>query len=67
MAELRDEHRRLQRQLAEIAEYSAEVHEEAARVHERMPDARLDPEALRQHAQRDRELAARERDAVDES
>lgn len=55
------ESRRLAESVAEVAEYSARVHEDSARVHEGMSGRRLEPEALREHAQRDRELAAAER------
>ena len=70
--ELHADHQRLTAALAQTAEYSADVHEEAARVHEELGEARLlDPDALREHAQRDRDLAARERrrhrEGVDEA
>lgn len=61
-----EHHRRLTEDLARVADLSAEVHEQAAQVHEELPDARLDPEALRAHAERDRRLAATERERLED-
>ena len=63
--ELAEQHRRLQRELAAVADYSAEVHEQAAQVHEDLASPLLSPEQLREHAREDRDLAARERAAAD--
>jgi hypothetical protein len=59
-------HRELAAELAEVAEFSAEVHDQAADLHEQMADPQLDPAALRRHAEEDRELARRERQAAQE-
>ena len=65
--ELQQERRRLTEALARTAEYSAAVHEQAARVHEDLGDAALlSPQQLRDHAERDRALAAEERERLRE-
>ena len=41
------------------------MHEQAAQVHEELGEhARLDPQALREHAEQDRKMAAEERAAL---
>jgi DNA-binding transcriptional regulator/RsmH inhibitor MraZ len=60
-------HRRLASELADIAEFSAAVHDQAATVHDDLEGRLLDPADLRRHAEQDRELAAREREAAGEA
>ena len=63
--ELARTHEELRERRAQVGDFSAEVHEQAARVHERLGDrSRLDPDALRQHAQQDRDMAREERAAL---
>lgn len=64
---LHDKHQKLTAELAEIAEFSARVHDEAAEVHEQLDDPQLTPEQLRDHAERDRRLAEKERQRLQES
>lgn len=59
-------HRELAAELARVAETSAVVHDEVAQVAEDLRLSRLSPEALREHADRDRLLAARERERAQE-
>jgi hypothetical protein len=66
MAELAAEHAAASRRLAAVAEASVAVHEQAAKVHERLKDPLLTPEQLRDHAERDRRLAALERARAEE-
>ena len=54
------------RQTADVAEYSARVQDELAETHEQLPRPVLTPEALREHAERDRSFAAEERRSADE-
>ena len=63
---LHEQHQELRRRLADVADHSAEVHEQLAEVHEDLPGRLLDPEDLREHAARDRRLAAEERAALEE-
>lgn len=65
--ELERQHQGLRKQRAETGDFSAEVHEQAAEVHEKLGSrSLLDPDALREHAQQDREMAAEERAALEE-
>jgi hypothetical protein len=63
---LEAEHRHLASQFADVAAFSAQVHDRAADVHDDMDHPLLSPEALRAHAQLDRELEASERKAAQE-
>ena len=65
--ELGQAHQVLREQRAELGDYSARVHDEAARVHEELGErSQLDPQSLREHAERDREMARKERAALAE-
>lgn len=60
-AELRAQLAAVTRQTADVVEESARVRDELADTHDAMAGPRLDPRALRDHAQRDRAFAEAER------
>lgn len=65
--ELARTHQGLRAQRAAAGDLSAQVHEQAARVHEELGEhSLLDPQALRDHAEQDRRMAAQERAALAE-
>lgn len=65
--ELAKTHQELRARRAGVGDLSAAVHDQAARVHAELGSrSLLDPEVLRDHAERNRQMAAEERAALAE-